>query len=108
MTLTSRDGIFPRRQNLEISLTLTNLEDGQYRLREFILNQEHGSAFDQWVSMGAPDLSDEDAVWLDANSVPALHIQQAFSSRGRLPYSALLAPHEVRLVEISPADSGYQ
>ena len=27
---------------------------------------------------------DENAAWLDANSVPALHIQQAFSSRGRL------------------------
>ena len=51
---------------------------------------------------------DEDAAWLDANSVPALHIQQAFSSHGRLPYSALLAPHEVRLVEISPVDSGYR
>lgn len=108
LTLTGRDGIFPRRQNLEINLTLTNLNDGQYRLRESILNQEHGSAFDQWVSMGAPKLGDEDAAWLDANSVPALHIQQAFSSHGRLPYSALLAPHEVRLVEISPMDSGYR
>ncbi len=107
LTLIGRDGVFPRHQSLEINLTLTNLDDGLYRLRETILNQEHGSSFDQWVAMGAPELRDNDVAWLAANSAPALHIQQTYCSRGHLPYSAVLAPHEVRLVEISPVESDY-
>ena len=107
LTLTSRDGVFPHNRQLDTALTLTGLEDGFYRIRETILNQQHGSSFDRWVAMGAPELGTEEAEWLKNNSAPALHITQAAAKQGRLEYSALLAPHEVRLVEISTVESGY-
>lgn len=107
LTLTSRDGVFPRRRDLQVSLNLTNLEDGLYRIRETILNQKHGSSFDLWVAMGATELGAEDLDWLQANCAPALQIHQALAAHGCLPYEATLAPHEVRLIEISPSNDGY-
>ena len=107
LTPTSRDGVFFRRSPLEVSFTLTRLPAAAYRIRETILNQEHGSCFDRWVAMGAAELGSQEADWLRANSAPELHISQTVASRGRLPYSALLAPHEVRLVEFTPAELGH-
>ncbi len=108
LTLTSRDGVFPHLRCQETELTLTGLNNGLYRIRETILNQEHGSSFDQWVAMGAPELGADDAQWLRQNSQPALHIYQTSVPRGELPYHTILAPHEVRLVEVTPVDCGYQ
>ena len=107
LTLTSRDGVFPQPHHLEVTVTLSGLESGIYRVRETILNQEHGSSFDQWAAMGAPDLSDDDVTWLKQVSQPLRHIYQTAVPRDELLYCALLAPHEVRLVEITPAEQGY-
>lgn len=108
LTLTSRDGVFPRRRHLEVELTLTGLKDGMYRIRETVLNQLHGSAYDQWVEMGAPEMGAEEIRWLKESSQPALHICCAAAPQGELPYRAVLLPHEVRLVEFLPVDCGYQ
>lgn len=106
LSLTNRNGVFPNPRHLEIDLTLTSLESGHYRVRETILNQNHGSCFDSWTSMGAPELSRTDVDWLRQETHPKLHIEQIFAPRGELPYCAALAPHEVRLVEISPILQG--
>lgn len=108
LTLTSRDGVFPHRDHLEVTLTLTGLSGGIHRVRETILNQESGSAYDRWVEMGTPDLSSQEVRWLRENSQPALRVFQTTTPRGQLPYHAILAPHEVRLVEIAPVEQGYQ
>ncbi len=108
LSLTSRDGVFPHHRHLELTAKLTGLVPGIYRVRETILNQQHGSSFDRWVEMGAPELGHDDAEWLRRNSQPALYIHQTSAPRGELSYSALLAPHEVRLVELFPVEHGYQ
>ena len=107
LTLTSRDGVFPRLRHLELSIELSGLTDGLYRIKETILNQQHGSSFDQWVAMGAADLGPEETEWLRLHSAPAIHMAQTSAVRGKLSYSAQLTPHEVRLVEISPSEEGY-
>lgn len=108
LSLTSREGVFPRRRSLEVTLPLTGLPCGMYRIRETVLNQTWGSAYDRWVDMGAPELNRQELQWLRENSQPALHIYQSSVSQDELPYQALLAPHEVRLVEITPESHGYQ
>ena len=107
LTLTNRDGVFPQRNHLNICMNLTNMEDGLYRVRETVVNQEHGSSFDQWVSMGATELSPDDVEWIRAKSVPARFIRQSLASHGCFTYEATLAPHEVRLVEITPVEEGF-
>lgn len=106
-TQTARDGVFPHRVVLDVSLPLTGLPVGTYRIRETVLNQDHGSAFDRWVEMGAPDLNPREVQWLRDNSQPSLRIYQTSASNGKLQYHTLMAPHEVRLVEVSPVDLGY-
>ncbi len=108
LSLTRRDGIFPHLSYLNVEITLTGLDASTYRIRETILNQQHGSCFDSWVEMGAPELGRDDITWLQQASRPALCIHQIATPRGELPYTATLAPHEVRLVEITPANQGYQ
>lgn len=108
LTLINRDGVFPNPHRLEIDLTMINLEPGHYRIRETILNRNHGSCFDDWVTMGAPELNHSDAEWLRQETHPKLHVQQLAVPRGELPYHAVLEPHEVRLVEILPVSQGLQ
>lgn len=108
MTDTYREGVFRHPCQLEIDLTLTGLRGGSYWVRETILNREHGSCFDSWVAMGAPELSDEDAQWLRQTARPRLHLCRQSASGGELPYHAVLTPHEVRLVEITPVSRGLQ
>jgi xylan 1,4-beta-xylosidase len=105
LTPTSRDGVFPSRSSLDVSLTLSNLPASAYRIRETILNQTHGSCFDQWVNMGAEELGPTEMEWLRRNSSPALRLTTV-NIKGTLQYTANLAPQEVRLVEISPAEHG--
>ena len=107
LTPTSRDGVFPNSSTLDVSLTLENLPDGTCRIRDTILNQEHGSCFDQWVKMGAEKLGSTEVEWLRSNSAPALHLSGAEVDHGVLHYAASLAPQEIRLVEIYPAEDGY-
>lgn len=102
LTQTARDGVFPRRSTLELTLPLSGLPAGMYRIRETIVNQAHGSPFDRWVEMGAQELNPRDVQWLRDNSQPNLHIYQAAITQDNWQYQAQMAPHELRLVEISP------
>lgn len=107
LSATSRDGVFPNSRPVDMTLTLQNLPEGSYRIRETILNQQHGSCFDAWVEMGGEALSAEDTTWLQQRCVPALHLSTMETQQGQLYYTATLAPHEVRLVEIKPTNNGY-
>lgn len=107
LTATSRDGVFPNSRPVDMTLTLQNLPEGSYRVRETILNQQHGSCFDAWVEMGGEALSANDTAWLQQHCVPALHLSTMETQQGQLYYTATLAPHEVRFVEIKPTNNGY-
>ncbi len=105
LSQTDRDAVFPQRRALDLSLTLTGLtDDCTYRIRETILNQEYGSCFDTWVRMGGQELTIEEAEWLQRNSEPAIRLETVRLQDGKLPYNAILAPHEVRLVELIPVN----
>lgn len=108
MTLTERDGVFPLREGLELTLKVTGLEEGIYRVRETVLNCSSGSSFDGWVAMGAPALGPEENRWLKGATHPDLRIRQMPAPHGRLTISAVLEPHEVRLVEVLSAGDGYK
>ena len=107
LTPTSRDGVFATSTTVEISLRLENLPAGSYRIRDTILNQEHGSCVDQWRKMGGEKLGAKEPELLRRKSSPARHVSVAEADQGILQYDASLAPHEVRLVELCPAEEGY-
>lgn len=105
LTETDRDGIFPHTRPLQQTVVLRGLPHQHCRIRETILNQQHGSCFDAWVEMGAQPLTSEETAWLGQHSAPALHLSTEEAPDGTLTYCATLAPHEVRLIELTPIEN---
>lgn len=78
---------------------------------EFIVNRDHGSAYDYWVRMGAPDggkcpsLDQYRLDLLKASAHPLVHSIQPRISHGVLEYDAVLEPLEFRLIQINFCDN---
>ena len=73
---------------------------------EFIVNREHGSAFDKWVEMGSPgqgislSLDNYRLELLKAAAYPIPHTISLHVTDGLLDYSCTLEPLEFRLTQI--------
>ena len=86
---------------LDVSLNLDGLPNGEYLVTEKIVSRRSGSAFDQWVAMGALELSThEEKENLFCRSVPAINRYKASVLDGTLPVEALLDMLEVRLITV--------
>lgn len=93
--------VFAERENREYQFRLLGLENGEYRLREWRINRESGSAYDKWVQMGSPEsLTAEEISYLDRSSEPAYY-KRKMHYEGK-PVSFVVQPHEVALIEIEP------
>lgn len=105
MTFTDRYTPFSPEQSMDAHLTLTDVENGEYIVRETIVNRRHGSAFDQWLAMGAlePEAPEELSL-LAANSLPAYRKYRATARRHTLELDAMLEMLEVRLITIDRAN----
>jgi len=103
MTFTDRYTPFDPVQNLDVHLSLGDVKNGTYLVRETILNRKSGSAFDQWVEMGAlePDNQQELAV-LAAHAIPKCSKYLTEAKNHTLELDAMLDMLEVRLLTIEP------
>ncbi len=102
--VTSRDGVFTRQESLEVAISLDNLPGNVCKIKETVLNAEHGSCFDAWLRMGAQETDGEDTEYLRKASLPEKRVSRAAVKSGSLEYSAVLAPQELRLVEFVCCD----
>lgn len=101
----SRYEVFGNTHSMDIELTLEKVMHGSYHMREQIVNRNYGSCYDEWVRMGAEPLtSQEETDILKARSVPMLQKSTLTAQEEKLYYFAHLEPHEIRLVEIWPAE----
>lgn len=102
MTFTDRYTPFSPEQSLDVHISLTDMEDGQYTVRETVINRRSGSAFDRWIDLGAlePD-TDEELAALKALSTPAVSKYRVTCRRHTLELDAMLDMLEVRLLEIT-------
>lgn len=74
MTFTERYTSFSPEQLLDVHLSIRDVEAGQYMVTETVINRASGSAFDQWVAMGAVELRDSAELGvLAARSVPSIN-----------------------------------
>lgn len=85
---------------MELSLELCSLNASSCIIREQIVNQSYGSAFDEWIRMGAQPLNNEDIEYLKNVSVPKRYVRTEKIGNNRLNYNASLDPLEIRLIEI--------
>lgn len=100
MTFTERYTPFSQLGKMDISLELTDVPNGACTIREHIINQQSGSAFDEWVRMGAPQMTAEDIDYLKHISIPKIYARNERITDGTLPVVATLEPLEVRFIEI--------
>lgn len=105
MTFTDRYTPFDPVQSLDVQLRLTDVRNGSYLVRETVLNRKSGSAFDQWVDMGALELdTQQEHKTLEALSVPRCSKYLAEAKNHTLELDALLDMLEVRLLTIEPKE----
>lgn len=101
VTYIERYNAFVDPSPLDIDLVLNNTENATYTLTEHIVNRDYGSAFDEWVRMGALPLTTEQEIeTLKGRSMPKLNKTVIDIQNKRINYYAKLEPHEIRLVEI--------
>lgn len=96
---TDRYNVF---NNIEKSITLSleNIESGEYLFKEYKIGREKGSAFDTWVDMGSPKyLDEEDVVYINNNSAPEIKKYNKYINKSCI-ISYDLAPHEVKFYTI--------
>lgn len=105
MTFTDRYTPFDPVQSLDVHLSLEEISDGSYTVRETVLNRRSGSAFDRWIEMGAlePDTPQEFKA-LEALSVPQCNKYVCTTKNGALEIDAMLDMLEVRLLTIEPTN----
>ncbi|MGB8455832.1 MAG: helix-turn-helix domain-containing protein [Anaerocolumna sp.] len=88
--------------SLEFDFNLSHIDNGNYLLIEQIVNRDHGSAFDEWVRMGAlPLTSEEEIKTLKGRSMPKITKIKMEVTNNSLNYYANLKPHEIRLITIN-------
>ncbi len=103
MTFTDRYTPFDPAQSLDVHITLSDVKNDKYLVRETILSRRSGSAFDRWVEMGAIELdSQQEYQTLEALSTPVCSKYVATTQNHTLELDAMLDMLEVRLVTIEP------
>jgi xylan 1,4-beta-xylosidase len=101
MSFTKRYEPFSKLTTARASLKLCGLPAKDYLIREHILNQQYGSAFDSWIEMGAAPIGPEDVEYLKQTARPRLQNRIAhLEKNGVLDITAVLEPLEVRLIEV--------
>ena len=100
MTQINRYTAFSNLQPKEISLTLTDMVNGEYEISETYVNRQQGSCFDTWVRMGGAEIQDTAEIdFLYHNSYPGRYKHSEKITKNVLDYQQELEPFEIRLVE---------
>ena len=105
---TNRYTPFPRQSKVKFTLQLTHLPNRPVlEAVEFIVNHEQGSAFDNWLKMGAPTFGRSPALdryrleCLKASAHPLIHSFDPKLEQNVFTYEAALEPLEFRLIQLS-------
>lgn len=81
-------------------LVLEDLPEGAYLKRTFTVNREHGSSYDTWMQLGAPEFRGRQQTdYLNSISSFQIHYEPLhITDSGEWIFSAVLDEHEVRLI----------
>jgi xylan 1,4-beta-xylosidase len=99
ITDTVRNQVFKqgRIKNYEFNLNLV----GNYLFEEFSVSEETGSVFDKWVSIGAPDVINENVKRVLKSAEEPGYFTEELSNQNQITINVSLKPHEFKLIEIS-------
>ncbi|WP_152399921.1 GH39 family glycosyl hydrolase [Paenibacillus cellulositrophicus] len=95
----NRYDVFESKEALDVSLDIRGLQGG-YKVSHYTLDREHGSVFDAWQAMGAPDFPSKDEVaYLRRQSGPDLKVSQ-IRDASSYTVRVTVPPHGVQLITL--------
>lgn len=97
LAVADRYRVFENKPEKWVTVTVNGL-DGPYKTTRYRLNRAHGSAYDLWARMGAPEqMSAEEIRYLRNNCYPEMRVENRVLS-GRYHDKAVLPVHGVELI----------
>ena len=88
-------------ENLHCKYTLNNVQNGNYQIKTYYINQEYGSVQDMWKRLGlSTSMEAEEIGFIKQHANPNMEMQQVAVENGQLEIEYNLKPMEIRLVEI--------
>lgn len=92
--------VFEPGEILRLQFKLDGLSDGWYRVERRAITSQHGSSFDKWIEIGAPQYpSAQELKYLQDISQPYYHVSNIQAENG-LRVEVLLRPLEIELLTI--------
>ena len=105
MTFHDRYTPFAPEQAMDFHIHLSGVENGNYIVRETIINRRSGSVFDEWLRMGGIELQDtQELDNLRTHAFPHISKYVVQARHHALELDAMLEMLEVRLIEILPQE----
>lgn len=94
--------IFSDSDNLKLNFQIKDLLNGQYSIKTYSINREHGSVLDEWMRMNEiGDLDKDEVDYLRRISTPRLTIKRCDVDDKNLNLEVILEPHEFNVIHIS-------
>lgn len=101
LTEDSRYTVFEEKGNRSFHLKLDGLKQ-PYKWTSYRLDREHGSVFDEWLRLGAPDNpTEEELRFLQYRSVPEMQIAMIHETE-RIELTYVVPPHGLLLLNLEP------
>lgn len=95
------DAVFENTDDLDVKVRLNNVKSGKYKIKKYVLNQEHGSILDEWIRLNAFDnIQQSEIDYLDKISMPSIYIDNLVCTN-ELVLESRLKANEVDLFTIS-------
>lgn len=92
--------LFEDLHELEVSVKLTDVKSGKYRVRQYMLNSDHGSVLDEWLRLNTiKNMRQSDISYLDNICMPKRFIYSQ-DCEDELTIKCLLKPNEINLFVI--------
>lgn len=98
LTQTERYNVFNIRNPRQYHIRLDGFTPGVYTERRYSVGPAGGSAFDEWLNMGAPkEMRPEEWAYLESRSLPLFQMQ-SMQLTANYVVNAVVQPHEVQLI----------
>lgn len=97
LTHENRYRVFEDKPMKEIGINIKGLV-GHYKISTYKLNRDHGSVYDRWVAMGAPEnMTKEEISYLQGISYPKMEVKDQ-ELQGNYRARLMIPPHGVGLI----------
>lgn len=98
LTPTDRYNVFNIRNTRQYHISLDGITQGDYTERRYSVGPAGGSAFDEWLNMGAPkDMRPEEWSYLESRSQPLFQMRSQQVTANYV-VNAIVLPHEVQVI----------